>query len=114
MKLKEEIRNQEGGLMTPKPVKPRIRSKTPKPTVKKSTFELQKAKSQDLPIDSVPLSYLKKSLLQFFLQDEQSQKLMIPIILSLVGCDEDQKQAAVRQWIENRQLINRTHFWPFK
>jgi len=39
-------------------------------------------------MDSIYVSYLKKVLLQFFLQNEQTRESLISMILSIVGCDE--------------------------
>jgi chromosome segregation ATPase len=63
-------------------------------------------------LDAVHLSYLQKVLLQFFLQDGNTRETLIPMILSIVGCDEAHIQAAVRQWTESHQLINQS-FWNF-
>ena len=93
---KKKIRSSQSTSSSPKKPKLSIQSKS------------------EIPFDNVTISYLRKSLLQFFLQDESEQKMMLPIILSLVGCDEEQKQTAVRKWIESHQLINKTRFWPFK
>jgi hypothetical protein len=43
-------------------------------------------------------TYLKRVLLQFFLQDDATRQQLVPLILELVGCNEQQIAAAVRQW----------------
>jgi hypothetical protein len=43
-------------------------------------------------------TYLKRVLLQFFLQDDATREELIPLILELVGCTEQHILAAQRQW----------------
>jgi DNA repair exonuclease SbcCD ATPase subunit len=43
-------------------------------------------------------TYLKRVLLQFFLQDDATRDQLIPLILDLVGCSEQHISAAQRQW----------------
>lgn len=53
-------------------------------------------------------AYLKSTLIQFFAQDAKGRGDLIPLILELVGCNEQQIQAAKRQWERSNQLIQRT------
>jgi chromosome segregation ATPase len=43
-------------------------------------------------------AYLKRVLLQFFLQDDTTRDQLIPLILELAGCSEQHILAAQRQW----------------
>jgi chromosome segregation ATPase len=53
-------------------------------------------------------AYLKSTLIQFFGQDAASRSALIPLILELVGCTEQQIRAAQRQWERSNHLINKT------
>jgi chromosome segregation ATPase len=55
-------------------------------------------------------AYLKRSMLQFFLQDEPKREAMIPMILELVGCNEHQIATAQRQWARSHQFFSRGLF----
>jgi hypothetical protein len=59
------------------------------------------------------LPYLRKVLLQFFVQDGKTRDTLVPVILSVVGCDDDQIQGAIHQWTQSNQLINQA-FRRFK
>lgn len=52
-------------------------------------------------------TYLKSSLIQFFAQDSQGRANLIPLILELVGCNEQQIRAARRQWARSNQFIQK-------
>jgi hypothetical protein len=56
--------------------------------------------------------YLKKVLLQFFLQDPSARDSLVAVILRLVGCTEEEVQVAHRKWNESNQLVSRS-FLPF-
>ena len=56
-------------------------------------------------------TYLKRSLLQFFLQDDNKRETMIPMILELVGCNPQQISTAQRQWKRSKQLFAKTSGW---
>ena len=82
--------------------------------VRQRLAKLKKKHSQTNSMDLTHVSYLKKVLLQFFLQDGKTRESLIPMILSLVGCDEAQIQGCVKIWKESNQLINQTwQFSPF-
>ncbi|EAY20966.1 hypothetical protein TVAG_172230 [Trichomonas vaginalis G3] len=51
--------------------------------------------------------YLKRVLLEFFIGDSQTQTRLIPVILSLLDCSNDQVIAAQRSFAEGRQLISK-------
>jgi hypothetical protein len=55
-------------------------------------------------------AYLKRSMLQFFLQDEPNREAMIPMILELVGCNEHQIATAQRQWARSHQFFSKGLF----
>jgi chromosome segregation ATPase len=48
--------------------------------------------------ESARNEYLRRVLLQFFTEEEGSRMALIPIILKLVNCRNEQISAAVRQW----------------
>ena len=59
-------------------------------------------------IDGIHASYLKKSLLQFFFADNNKQReSMIPMILDILSCDDNQVQHAMKNWRESQQIINK-------
>jgi len=80
----------------------RIQTLNEPPTTPKKTF-VPKPKS-------VPPSYLKKTILQFFLQDDTEREPLIPVILSIVGCDEKQITMAKRKWNDRNIILNRKWF----
>lgn len=51
--------------------------------------------------------YLKRVLLEFFIGDSQTQNRLIPVILSILDCSNDQMVAAQRSFAEGRQLISK-------
>jgi chromosome segregation ATPase len=53
--------------------------------------------------------YIRKVLLQFFLQDGSTREALIPVILSLVKCDEKLIQQAKRSWAESTQIISHAY-----
>jgi hypothetical protein len=55
-------------------------------------------------------AYLKRVMLQFFLQDEAKREAMIPIVLELVGCNEHQITTAQRQWARSQSFLARPFF----
>ena len=58
-------------------------------------------------------TYLKRTLMQFFLQDEQTRVSLIPMILELVGCTPQQIATAQRQWERTHQIAKKTGFFGF-
>ena len=57
----------------------------------------------------VKSAYLRRVLLQYFSQEEDSDRnMMIPMILELVGCTKEQISMVMRQIERNQQLIART------
>ena len=60
-------------------------------------------------------AYLRRVLLQFFLQGESTRDSLVPLILGIVGCTDSQIAAAQRQWEKSNQLIQKTtSFFSFK
>lgn len=56
--------------------------------------------------------YMRKVLLQFFLQDGSTREALIPVILNLVECDDKLVQQAKRSWAESQQIVSRPfHFF---
>ena len=53
-------------------------------------------------------AYLKRVLLQFFLQDESKRSELVPLILELAGCTEQQIMAATRQWERSVRLASKS------
>ena len=72
--------------------------------------EVQQRQLKEKKRDEVVLvgTYLKSTLIQFFAQDAKSRGDLIPLILELVGCNEQQINAARRQWERSNQLIQKT------
>jgi len=58
------------------------------------------------------LSYLKKILIQFFMQNDCERGSIIPVILRFVGCDEKQILIISKRWKEEKQLVNKK-LWVF-
>jgi chromosome segregation ATPase len=56
--------------------------------------------------------YLKKVLLQFFLQEASARDALIPVLLKLVECSDEEIQVALRKWNESFQMFSRS-FWSF-
>jgi hypothetical protein len=48
--------------------------------------------------------YLKRVLLQFFLQDASKRAPLIPVILNLVGCNEKQISTVQRVWLKRNNV----------
>jgi chromosome segregation ATPase len=53
-------------------------------------------------------AYLRTTLIQFFGQDANRRGELVPLILQLVGCTEQQVKVAQRQWERSNQLIQKT------
>ena len=53
-------------------------------------------------------AYLRRVLLQFFMQDDSKRLDLIRIILSTVNCTEAQIQAAEKEWDRQNPIIERT------
>ena len=80
-----------------------------KPTAISSiTPNLIRATKTSSSNDSLNNTYLKSTLIQFFVQDADKRSTLIPIILELVGCNEQQIKATQRQWDRSNQLIQKT------
>ena len=73
-------------------------------------------KKATVPPDDKRLNetYLKRVLLQFFLQDDSKRDSLVPLILELAGCSEQQIETATRQWQRTAQLRSKgTSFFGF-
>ena len=68
-----------------------------------SALETDQGHSSKSPIFP---DYLRKVLLEFFIQDGSTRKQLIPVILNLVQCDEKQVNQAVRYWADSNQIIS--------
>jgi hypothetical protein len=55
-------------------------------------------------------AYLKRTLLQFFLQDDSKREAMIPLLLELVGSNEKQIATVKRQWQRSRAFVTTSLF----
>jgi len=51
--------------------------------------------------DDFKIPYLKSTLQQFFVQDRNTQEKMISIILSFIGCEEEDIHTATNGWNQN-------------
>jgi chromosome segregation ATPase len=56
-------------------------------------------------------AYLRRLLLQFFSEGQGNRATLIPVILKLVGCEEAQVCAALRQWERGNQLFSGLFGW---
>jgi chromosome segregation ATPase len=56
--------------------------------------------------------YSKKVCLQFFIQEASTRDSLIPVILKLIHCSDEEIQVTLRKWTESHQLLSRG-FWPF-
>ena len=70
-------------------------------------FEQIKEKFKEKQNNSILLSTLKKSLLQFFLADNSTQLNLIPIILENVGCNKEQILYSLKSFESQNQIINK-------
>ena len=61
--------------------------------------------------DKTMLIYIRKVLLQFFIQDGSTRESLIPVVLNLVECDEKTIRQAQRSWRESNQIIS--HLFKF-
>jgi hypothetical protein len=60
------------------------------------------------------VAYLKRALLQFFLQGDAKRDHMIPVILQLVGASPDEIRTAQRHWTVSQHWITQTlDMFPF-
>jgi len=53
------------------------------------------------------LSYLRTTLLQFFLQENSQRASIIPILLTVVGCNQQQISAVRTKWADDQQFMSR-------
>ncbi|KAH0793679.1 viral A-type inclusion protein [Histomonas meleagridis] len=51
--------------------------------------------------------YVRKVLLQFFIQNGETREALIPVILKIVECDDKQILKAQRCWAESNQIISK-------
>ena len=58
-------------------------------------------------------TYLKRVLLQFFLQNDSKRDQLVPLILELAGCNETQIAAATRQYQRTTQKSANKSFFNF-
>ena len=72
----------------------------------KETETTQKQSSQNADSNVLKV-YLKRVLLEFFIGDSGTQNRLIPVILSLLDCGNDQIIAAQRSFAEGRQIISK-------
>jgi chromosome segregation ATPase len=71
----------------------------------------RKSKRTRGEVEAAQSAYLRRLLLQFFAQEQESRVSLIPLILKLVGCDEVQVEAALRQWERGSQLFSGLFGW---
>ena len=69
-----------------------------------------KSVSQSNGNSTIYPKYIRKVLLQFFLQDGSTRESLIPVILNLVECDDKLIQQAKRRWAESNQLFSFSFF----
>lgn len=66
-----------------------------------------KKKKSAASMDPIIITSLRKTLLQFFLTDEDNQINLIPVILEIVGCNQEQINGALVNYQRHQHLINR-------
>lgn len=80
-------------------------------TTRLSAVEKDRKHSTQGSNSSIFPNYIRKVLLQFFLQDGSTRESLIPVILNLVECDEKIIRQAQRSWRESNQFIS--HLFNF-
>lgn len=82
--------------------------KIPKSEVENHSAEEEKIKKKKSREEKklAQTAYLRRVLLQFFTEEEKNRSSLIPIILKLVGCNDEQVSAAMRQWERSSHLIS--------
>ena len=82
-------------------------------TVKRKLRKLWERKKQlKRMLKKEKITYLKKALLEFFAQNDQSiRDTLVPVLLRIVECNEQEIQAAVNSWSGSRAKAS---IWPFK
>ncbi|OHS93921.1 hypothetical protein TRFO_39902 [Tritrichomonas foetus] len=88
--------------------------------LKEKCFSLRKFSPQPKKFDTnqqqpqVIIEYVRKVLLQFFVQDDENKKATIPILLHVVGATDQEIQTAQAQWERSQHLITKaTGFFGF-
>jgi len=70
--------------------------------------------AEDIEKLKIMQSYLKRVLLQFFLQDDSKRSALVSLILELVGCSDSQIIAAQKKWDKENQFLQKsTGFFGF-
>ena len=91
--LKEQLRE------ALKPQSPIKRSKVPATKQKPPTLTRCECDAVDIEGSDATLKlYLKRSLLQFFMQEESKRAGLVPVILEIAGCTEKEISIAQRMW----------------
>lgn len=68
---------------------------------------IKKKSKKGLNDESAIMISLRKTLLQFFLTDEENQENLIPVILDIVGCNKEQIEGAMTNYKRHQHLINK-------
>lgn len=68
---------------------------------------LKKKSNKVLNNESTVIISLRKTLLQFFLTNEENQENLIPVILEIVGCNKEQIEGATTNYRRHQHLINK-------
>lgn len=71
------------------------------------TNSMKKKSKKGLNNESAIIISLRKTLLQFFLTDEENQENLIPVILEIVGCNKEQIEGAITNYKRHQHLINK-------
>lgn len=58
--------------------------------------------------EDVKIAYLKRVIVQFFMEDGSSRESLIPIILDLLGCSKDQTSAVINHYSKSNTIFSRT------
>lgn len=82
--------------------------------IKSPTKEDSMSNAEKLKIKKIKHTYrvliasLRQTLLQFFLKDEASQISLVPVILQLVGCNQQQVDTVMLRIQSSQHFVNRT------
>ena len=68
------------------------------PIIKEKETKPKKTSKDNDEDSKIINKYLRRVLLQFFLQDDSKKDQLIPLILELAGCTDQQISTAIRQW----------------
>jgi hypothetical protein len=57
------------------------------------------------PTPAIEIAFLQQTLVRFFIAEQSARDPLIPVILSLVGCEPAVVKACEEQWRENNRSL---------